>query len=77
MNRNLIRTTVLSAALVLALGACRQESAAPPVADTAAAPAPAAQAEPATPAPAPVAAITASPLTPLPSAVKTRSPATG
>ncbi len=50
MNRNLIRTTVLSAALVLALGACRQESAAPPVADTAAAPAPAAQAEPATPA---------------------------
>ena len=50
MNRNVIRATVLSAALVLALGACRQEAAAPPVADAAAAPAPAAQAEPAKPA---------------------------
>ena len=51
MNRNVIRATVLSAALVIALGACRKESAAPPVADAAATtPAAATQAAPAKPA---------------------------
>lgn len=50
MNRKIFNTTVLSAALVVALGACRQEGAAPPVADAAAATTPAVQAEPAKPA---------------------------
>lgn len=49
MNRKIFSATVLSAALVIALGACRQEAAAP-VADANAAATPAAQAEPAKPA---------------------------
>ena len=49
MNRKIVATTVLSAALVIGLGACKQETATPG-ASAAPAPVAAAPAEPATPA---------------------------